>query len=234
MSLILEALKKAERQHKLGEVPRIRPDTEQPGSAASHRLGWLMLSLFALVLLGIGIYLGSGSWFRSQPQQQAPALSGTESRQHDTPSTGVPEREAPLENGQISSAPPLQSTTPTRESSAPVQEMQGPAAATATPQAQEIEPPREVVSEPPPPPPPPRPPKPLHEMPSGFVANLPPMSIDIHSYDKRAAKRYVLINMEKYREGDYLAEGPRLVEILPQGAVMEHMGERFILPIGNQ
>ncbi|PVV17148.1 MAG: hypothetical protein B6D79_17125 [gamma proteobacterium symbiont of Ctena orbiculata] len=71
-------------------------------------------------------------------------------------------------------------------------------------------------------------------MPSGFVANLPSMSIDIHSYDKRAAKRYVLINMEKYREGDYLAEGPKLVEILPQGAVMEHMGERFILPIGNQ
>ncbi|MCG8071435.1 MAG: general secretion pathway protein GspB [Candidatus Thiodiazotropha endolucinida] len=39
--------------------------------------------------------------------------------------------------------------------------------------------------------------------------------------------------MEKYREGDYLAEGPLLIEILPEGVVMEHMGERFIFPLGN-
>jgi general secretion pathway protein B len=70
-------------------------------------------------------------------------------------------------------------------------------------------------------------------MPSGFVSNLPVMNIDIHSFDSRPEKRYVLINMEKYREGDYLAEGPHLVEILPEGVVMEHMGERFILPLGN-
>jgi general secretion pathway protein B len=70
-------------------------------------------------------------------------------------------------------------------------------------------------------------------MPAGFVANMPSINIDIHSYAKQPAKRYVLINMEKYREGDYLAEGPRVVEILPQGVVMEHMGEHFILPIGN-
>ncbi|MCU7860031.1 MAG: general secretion pathway protein GspB, partial [Candidatus Thiodiazotropha sp. (ex Lucinoma kastoroae)] len=98
-----------------------------------------------------------------------------------------------------------------------------------------VEPKQAIVPEPPPQPPkPPKPPKPLHEMPSGFVSHLPSMNIDIHSYDKRPHKRYVLINMEKYREGDYLAEGPMLVEILPNGAVMEHMGERFILPIGNQ
>ncbi|MEW8283151.1 MAG: general secretion pathway protein GspB [Candidatus Thiodiazotropha taylori] len=43
----------------------------------------------------------------------------------------------------------------------------------------------------------------------------------------------MLVNMEKYREGDYLAEGPLLIEILPEGVVMEHMGERFIFPLGN-
>ncbi|MEJ2393869.1 MAG: general secretion pathway protein GspB [Candidatus Thiodiazotropha sp.] len=71
-------------------------------------------------------------------------------------------------------------------------------------------------------------------MPSGFVANLPSLNIDIHSYDKQPSKRYVLINMERYHEGDYLAEGPQLIEVLTDGVVLEHLGERFILPIGNQ
>jgi general secretion pathway protein B len=70
-------------------------------------------------------------------------------------------------------------------------------------------------------------------MPGGFVSNLPVMNIDIHSYDARPKKRYVLVNMEKYREGDYLTEGPLLIEILPEGVIMEHMGERFILSLGN-
>jgi hypothetical protein len=84
------------------------------------------------------------------------------------------------------------------------------------------------------PPPKPIPVRSMSELPSGFVANLPSLNIDIHSYDKLPAKRYVLINMEKYQEGDYLTEGPQLVEILTDGVVLEHMGERFILPIGNQ
>jgi len=90
-----------------------------------------------------------------------------------------------------------------------------------------VEKPKSSVAKPPPA-------RPLSEMPSGFIANLPTLNIDIHSYDKQPPKRYVLINMEKYREGDYLSEGPLLVEIRPDGVVLEHYGERFILPIGNQ
>jgi general secretion pathway protein B len=218
MSLILEALKKAERQHKLGEVPRITPDSEQPPSAASHRLGWLMMSLLALILLGVGIYLGS-SWL--SPQQQL--HESTISRAEATPQTGGQEREPAREQPNLPTTPPQAQAVIQAQAEIP------------PPQAKEIDQPPVVVSEPAPTPipAPTQAPKPLHEMPSGFVANLPSMSIDIHSYDKQPTKRYVLINMEKYREGDYLAEGPRVVEILPQGAVMEHMGERFILSIGN-
>ncbi|MBT3056522.1 MAG: general secretion pathway protein GspB [Candidatus Thiodiazotropha sp. (ex Codakia orbicularis)] len=223
MSLILEALKKAERQHKLGEVPKINPDAEQPTSTASHRLGWLMMVMLAMILLGTGIYLGSSSWWSQQPQQHGPSVSSTE----PVPQGGVQER-APAEltlpdtEGMVGDSDPAISVNPPQAAIEPQPVI-------ATPQAKEIELPQVVEPEPPQPPPP----KPLYEMPSGFVANLPSMNIDIHSYDQRPAKRYVLINMEKYREGDYLAEGPRVLEILPQGAVMEHMGERFILPIGN-
>ncbi|MEJ2426999.1 MAG: general secretion pathway protein GspB, partial [Candidatus Thiodiazotropha sp.] len=61
----------------------------------------------------------------------------------------------------------------------------------------------------------------------------PPMNIDIHSYDQRPEKRYVLINMQRYHEGDYLEEGPRIISIRTDGVELEHMGARFILPIGT-
>ncbi|MES9826219.1 MAG: general secretion pathway protein GspB [Candidatus Thiodiazotropha endolucinida] len=227
MSLILEALKKAERQHKLGEVPKINPDAEQPTSTASHRLGWLMMVMLAMILLGTGIYLGSSSWWSQQPQQHEQSVSSTE----PVPQRGVQERAPaglalPGTGGMVGDSDPAISVNSPQAAIEPQPVI-------ATSQAKEIEMPQVMEPDPPQSPPPPRPPKPLHEMPSGFVANLPSMNIDIHSYDQRPAKRYVLINMEKYREGDYLTEGPRVLEILPQGAVMEHMGERFILPIGN-
>lgn len=226
MSLILEALKKAERQHKLGEVPKITADTEQPVSGASHRLGWLMMALLAMILLGVGIYLGS-SWMSPQQQQLNPSVSHAAPAALESGQARQSDRVEPFGGGEtISASDPAQSTVP-------AQAAVEPPPVESIPREAMIEPAQVATPEPPPPPPVQSPPKPLHEMPSGFVANLPAMSIDIHSYDKRPAKRYVLINMEKYREGDYLAEGPRVVEILPEGAVMEHMGERFILPIGN-
>ncbi|MBT2969826.1 MAG: hypothetical protein B6D72_19140 [gamma proteobacterium symbiont of Ctena orbiculata] len=232
MSLILEALKKAERQHKLGEVPKISPNAEQPATTGPHGMGWVMMALLALILLGAGIYLGSNNWLSPQTRVEADV-----SRSEAKPGDGTQNKEqlmvAPVqtEERDIPAEPPppdaiAEDGGESRQAIPTPREIE-----IEPPRDKEIEAPRVAVSEPVPPPPPP---KPLHEMPSGFVAHLPAMNIDIHSYDTRPAKRYVLINMEKYREGDYLAEGPRVVEILPQGAVMEHLGERFILPIGNQ
>lgn len=202
MSLILEALKKAERQHKLGEVPGIRGETTPAPTAGLRGLGWLMLALFAAIMLGLGIYLGGGVQpLMTEKISTLPA---------DAP---VP-RQAPAPTPQWVGEP----VTPPPAVS-PAESPDPPPAPTVRPAVK---------------PPKPQPARPLNEMPSGFVANLPSLNIDIHSYDKQPSKRYVLINMEKYREGDYLGEGPLLVEIRPDGVVLEHFGERFILPIGNQ
>ncbi|MCU7933675.1 MAG: general secretion pathway protein GspB [Candidatus Thiodiazotropha sp. (ex Dulcina madagascariensis)] len=221
MSLILEALKKAERQHKLGEVPGIKADPQQSEDSASGRTGWVMLILFAAILLALGVYLGSNAPLSRQSAENQPATA---------PSFPAHE-EAPVKTKAVAVQPPPSATPtasePLPESADPVVPLPVPVTDRPAPIAkQETGPVREPEPLPPP--------KPLIEMPSGFVANLPVMNIDIHSYDKRPGKRYVLINMERYREGDYLAEGPLLVEILPDGVVMEHMGERFILPIGNR
>jgi hypothetical protein len=199
MSLILEALKKAERLHKLGEVPGIGAQPGATTPAGMRGLGWLMLILLAFVMLGLGLYLGG---FR---------LAVPEAGMADATSADMGRSPmAQAHEAQPQSPPPVAMTSPVETPPAPLPVM------------------------PETPPPKPIPVRSMSELPSGFVANLPSLNIDIHSYDKLPAKRYVLINMEKYQEGDYLTEGPQLVEILTDGVVLEHMGERFILPIGNQ
>jgi general secretion pathway protein B len=218
MSLILEALKKAERQHKLGEVPGLGAQPVNSAPIGLRGLGWLMLILFAFVMLGLGLYLGG---FRLTEQE------GNE-RAAPMPEVVQP----PVSSWQ---APETVTPVPVSNSAAPTAVPRSLAPAAAESGTQVETPPAMPVTEPPSPPSPPPPPaRPLSEMPSGYVSNLPSLNIDIHSYDQLPAKRYVLINMEKYHEGDYLAEGPLLIEIQTDGAVLEHLGERFILPIGNQ
>ena len=199
MSLILDALKKAERQHKLGEVPGIGAQPGAATPAGMRGLGWVMLILLAFVMLGLGFYLGG---FRLAAPEPGMADATTVDMGR-SPTVQAPEPQ--LQRPPPEAAPPPLETPP--------------ASLSVMPEA---------------PPPKPVPARPMSELPSGFVANLPSLNIDIHSYDKIPAKRYVLINMEKYREGDYLTEGPQLIEILTDGVILEHMGERFILPIGNQ
>ena len=207
MSLILEALKKAERQHQLGEVPGIRPGPAEVQSRSLRGLGWIMFLLVAGIMLGIGLYLGGY-------------------------------RQSPVDQDKTATVPAAENTQTSAPSDIAVPENQGtggevlPQSTQALPE--QVEPVQPAVPLNPKPKTRPKPAKPLSEMSSGFIANLPGLNIDIHSYDDRPAKRYVLINLEKYREGDYLAEGPLLVEILTDGVVLEYLGERFILPIGNQ
>jgi general secretion pathway protein B len=248
MSLILEALKKAERQHKLGKVPGISAQVSEPQSERSKSLRWGGLTLLGLAILGIGLYLGSiqsgnnqlPTQLEAQSQQPKPEpqleaqnrslgepsrppgeLTARPVRPGQNATTVKPQPQADRSPAQI---PPGDPVTPVNQvANQPVQPTPQPKVVTTKVQ-QPVTSTAEPVS--------PRARK-LHEMPSGFVSNLPEMNIDIHSYDPRPLKRYVLVNMEKYREGDYLAEGPLLIEILTDGVIMEHMGERFIMPLGN-
>lgn len=59
---------------------------------------------------------------------------------------------------------------------------------------------------------------------------LPDMHLDIHVYSGQAADRFVFVNMSKYTESSRLSEGPVLVEITPDGAILDYLGTRFLLP----
>lgn len=58
-------------------------------------------------------------------------------------------------------------------------------------------------------------------------AQLPAYFMTVHVYDQDAAKRFVLINALKYREGEETLDGIRVERILPDGAVLSYMGNPF-------
>jgi general secretion pathway protein B len=59
--------------------------------------------------------------------------------------------------------------------------------------------------------------------------NLPALHIDLHVYNESPSRRFVSINMNKYRENERLTEGPVLREITPEGVVLEYEGKAFAL-----
>jgi general secretion pathway protein B len=59
--------------------------------------------------------------------------------------------------------------------------------------------------------------------------DVPTLHLELHAYADRPADRFVFINGTKYSEGATLAEGPRLVSIAPNGAVLSYLGHRFLL-----
>ena len=58
---------------------------------------------------------------------------------------------------------------------------------------------------------------------SGF--NLP--RIDVHVYSDNPGKRFVLVDLQKFREGETLASGAVLEEILPGSIQLFYQGTRF-------
>ena len=59
---------------------------------------------------------------------------------------------------------------------------------------------------------------------------VPEMRLELHFYATRPQDRFVFVNGRRYREGDTTAEGVTVVEIVPDGVVMNQGGNRFLLP----
>jgi general secretion pathway protein B len=70
----------------------------------------------------------------------------------------------------------------------------------------------------------------LQEVRASGSLNLPDLHLDIHVFSPRPDDRFVFVNMSKLREGSTLTEGPVVVEITPEGVVLRHEGQLFLLP----
>ncbi len=206
MSYILEALKKADQERSRGAVPDLRASHRVAGGRRDYRRLALVLALLFLGVQALLLFL----YLRESPSIP-PAPVALE----DPPSTGdvapptrpalLPARDAPEPDPSpaIVLAPPSASTP---------HEKQVPLPAGRESAAQETP----VYSIDP------------WQRGSAAVQQLAAgLSLDVHVYAEQPAQRFVLINMNRYREGDRLKEGAMLERITPQGVVLSYQGEQF-------
>ncbi len=224
MSLILDALRKAEADRQRGAVPGLHTPPPLAPLAPQRAVGlrwWPLLALLGLLGAAAGVLLA-----------QRPDATGRGVRPAERPSAGS----VPLP---ISTVPP--DAAPARPPARPP--ATGPA---VTPAPWPL-----VVSAPPPPPPPPPPrpppsppvalpaPRPapiltqvrrLAELPAEQRRELPPLVVSGSVWSEQPAARFVVLDGQVLREGDSSAPGLVLVKLAPRSVTLRWRDGLIELP----
>jgi len=246
MSFILDALRKSEHERQRTAAPGI---ANVPFGAPRKVLPVWAVAL--IVVLGLAVLGLGGAWLRSEwsagarqaritSPAETPAASGSRAGQASE-RTGqglerpAPASERPAQQTERTLAressrtlpPPSQSSlrgAPTSSSST----LAAPASAPAA--AERSDEPRFARAE--------RPPEPVGKngpvLPSAASLEaegitVPKLELQLVAFYDSPADRYVFINNAKYKEGATLAEGPRVVSIVSNGAVLSYLGREFML-----
>lgn len=244
MSLILDALKRAESERAHGRVPGLHTQALPPAKAApalrqSAKPYLLLLSGVALALLSLALWnwLRPGAPAAKSPDAPAPVAA----RSLPTPSAVAPAVTTAAPPAMQATAPPP-AATPTASnktigtststsSNSPQVTMKAPALAKVpTKPAAPTERPREpqappVVAAPKAPPASPSPV--LSELPENIRQALPKLAISGSIYSETAAHRMLIINGQVFHEGEKPAPGLELEQIKPKTAVFNFKGQRY-------
>ncbi len=65
------------------------------------------------------------------------------------------------------------------------------------------------------------------ELPLEFRSQFTLPRVDVHVYSEQPQRRFILVELKKYREGDTLASGAVLEEIRPDSIELSYQGTRF-------
>lgn len=260
MSLILEALRKSERQRRLGQTPDLY--APMPIARVSRRprlLAW------PLVALALAIGVGAAWWF-TRDRDEEPARvadAATSGRGGDRPDNAPAARApraapvAPSPAAREPATPPAAAAPPTVAAPEPPDNRTEPVArspltapvpATLPPQAQ---PDPATASDPPPrtpapatppapspaataaqgtPPPADDAPLSLSQLPAAEREALPPLQVSMHVYADIPTRRFAIIDGARVGEGAALGGGVTVVEIRRDGSVLDVNGRRVLLP----
>lgn len=241
MSYILEALKKAEQQRELGQVPGIDSAHEQTPGPVSRRWLWLGAGVLAVNVVLVLMLI----WPQAEPEVVAAPAQPVQPQ----PAVTLAAPETEIQPAAVARRPAAELPAVTQPSVAPVPQV-------------EPEQPRRVARRDPVPV---APPEPVVELPavtapvevpartrlsdtSGYKAPRPVLPVwpqipgnlfqqlkgglrlDVHVYSDEPAARFVLINLQKYFEGERLQEGPLLDEITYEGVILSFRGQQFLVP----
>ena len=206
MSFILDALRKSEGERQRGALPNV---AHAPLAVSRVKLPkWALTVMTALTM---SVVLLAAAWWANQRQantttpvaadSQVPAITAPSQRQNER-ATDADERNLA---GQRSVRDTRRSATPAAESD------------TTSTLAAEVTTPGQVAGIPS-----------LAQV-RAEGASVPLLTLELHSYSDVPGQRFVFINGARYREGDRLKEGPRLITIRAQGAILNHQNRDFLL-----
>ncbi len=207
MSFILDALKKSETERQQKNAPGFADVPDGVDSPRAPRWLWVLGGLLAVNLIVL-----SGVMLRPDPRPQTDVTATDEA----IPDGGQPEREASfsemVEQAKNTQAPQVTGATEGQSTADnPVLE------ASPVPKPRLAATIKESYAT-------------FNDLRANGTLLLPDLHLDIHVYNDQPAKRFVFVNMNKYREHARLAEGPVVKEITPEGVILEHLGNGFLLP----
>lgn len=242
MSYILDALRKAERERGIAQVPNLMTVHETVTAKPQKRI-WLISAVLlvcvaALFLVVFSIYKSSAPStiqqvnreVKAEAAAQPSAVESTQSPAKPAVQAANPEREPPRKPNVTSSTPTsVQTTDSTAIRNAATQE--------SRPRSESTPPQIKSSTQPPINPGAPVPvatqsaPAPDNSAPAEISLReaMAKMKISILMYDEAKSGRMVFINNRKYLEGDYV-DGRYLIESISlEGAVLSYKGERALL-----
>jgi general secretion pathway protein B len=215
MSYILEALKHSEFQRELAEQPgasramrwRMRPRSLNAWTISTGVAALLALALALHVTFGGGVATGTRA---KPPAAAAPLVEAVAAPAADARVAAAAAEEAPAQGlrAGVGSPPDAASAEPVPAS---VAERAGPGGAVA-----EIPANAGTVAA-------------LNDLAPELRRALPDLHLDVHAYLAQPARRFVMLNGRKYREGDRTVEGPVVAAITEAGLVLDYRNQRFSL-----
>jgi general secretion pathway protein B len=232
VSLILDALRRADSERERGAVPGLHAQPVPVASADAPRAAratpwqWIALAAGAL-LLAVLAWVIAG---REAPRQAAvpaaapPVAAASGSPPAPQPSAAaapVPAVAPPLRAGQAEPQPvaePAPWPAPDSSRKAPAEEVAAAPAARA-PEARKVPSAAAVPSE--------APITPREQLPENIRSQLPPLAVGGSIYSSNAADRSLIVDGRILRENDRLNADLTLEQIRPRTAVLRFKGYRF-------
>ncbi len=235
MSYILEALKKLEQKREQEEPPGQFVLSRASRTRRKVRLSWRYLLAGVLLLNAVAIIWwvserqeekgGTAAEKVAVPRRSAPpeALAAPEKRHNPTPAEGPGvRRETPQPSRDVMSRGPA---TPAAAPPAAPPAAPGRAApdVSQAPAARAVEPEKPRAGRV----------LPLNELPAAVRNSLPEFKISGHAYSPEPQTRVARINEKILQEGQDLAPGLKLEEIVPDGVIFGYRGYRFRVDLGG-
>ena len=66
-----------------------------------------------------------------------------------------------------------------------------------------------------------------NELPLEFRSGFNPPRLDVHVYDEEPSRRFILVELQRYVEGDTFGNGAKLEKIMPGSIQLYYQGTRF-------